>query len=215
MNETFRNVYGKDASVLCFALKEKEWNGRNKEAQIAASRAASTNQCCGAIGNRIPLNNFDQWLKELDRITNHVNVHRVHLKFMVVDPLSDRPVVVTGSANFSEASTRTNDENMLVIEDNSAARSRAHHRAPRGLARESPLSEHGSIEGAQKAGDAPSGLTMLRPTKGCTPPTLRRRRSPRCALGKRATAAPRGMASPDPMIDFAELDAHNYAELLP
>jgi phosphatidylserine/phosphatidylglycerophosphate/cardiolipin synthase-like enzyme len=119
MNETFRNVYGKDDSVLRFALMEKEWNGRNKEAQIAAIRAlqARTNVVI-AIGNRIPLNNFDQWLKELDRITNHVNVHWVHLKFMLVDPLSDRPVVVTGSANFSEASTRTNDENMLVIKDN-------------------------------------------------------------------------------------------------
>ena len=37
---------------------------------------------------------------------------------MLVDPLSDKPVVVTGSANFSEASTRTNDENMLVIKNN-------------------------------------------------------------------------------------------------
>jgi phosphatidylserine/phosphatidylglycerophosphate/cardiolipin synthase-like enzyme len=119
MNETFRNVYAKDDSVLRFALMEKEWNGRNKEAQIAAIRAlqARTNVEI-AIGNRIPLNGFDQWLKELDRITNHVNVHWVHLKFMLVDPLSDRPVVVTGSANFSEASTRTNDENMLVIKDN-------------------------------------------------------------------------------------------------
>jgi phosphatidylserine/phosphatidylglycerophosphate/cardiolipin synthase-like enzyme len=98
---------------------EKEWNGRNKEAQIAAIRAlqARTNVVI-AIGNRIPLNNFDQWLQELDRITNPVNVHWIHLKFMLVDPLSDSPVVVTGSANFSEASTRTNDENMLVIKDN-------------------------------------------------------------------------------------------------
>jgi len=71
-----------------------------------------------AIGNRIPVNNFDQWLAELDRITGQVNVQWVHLKFMLVDPLSDHPIVVTGSANFSEASTRTNDENMLVIKDN-------------------------------------------------------------------------------------------------
>lgn len=39
---------------------------------------------------------------------------------MLVDPLSDRPVEVTGSANFSEASKKTNDENMLVIKDNRA-----------------------------------------------------------------------------------------------
>ena len=44
-----------------------------------------------AIGNRIPLNGFDRWLGELDRITNHVNVHWIHLKFMLVDPLSDEP----------------------------------------------------------------------------------------------------------------------------
>jgi phosphatidylserine/phosphatidylglycerophosphate/cardiolipin synthase-like enzyme len=71
-----------------------------------------------AIGNRIPLNGFDRWLGELDRITNHVNVHWIHLKFMLVDPLSDDPLVVTGSANFSDASTSTNDENMLVIKGN-------------------------------------------------------------------------------------------------
>jgi len=34
---------------------------------------------------------------------------------MLVDPLSDDPLVVTGSANFSKPSQRTNDENMLVI----------------------------------------------------------------------------------------------------
>jgi phosphatidylserine/phosphatidylglycerophosphate/cardiolipin synthase-like enzyme len=37
---------------------------------------------------------------------------------MLVDPLSQDPIVVTGSANFSDASTSTNDENMLVIKGN-------------------------------------------------------------------------------------------------
>jgi hypothetical protein len=49
---------------------------------------------------------------------------------------------------------------------------------------------------------------MLCPTKRMATP-LRRRRSPRCTLGKRATAAPRGWLSRTPMIEFAELDAHN------
>jgi phosphatidylserine/phosphatidylglycerophosphate/cardiolipin synthase-like enzyme len=119
MNETFRDVYAKDDAVLRFGLMEKEWNGRNKEAQIAAIRALQAREnVVIVIGNRIAVNNFDQWLKELDRVTDHVNVQWVHLKFMLVDPLSDHPVVVTGSANFSEASTKTNDENMLVIKDN-------------------------------------------------------------------------------------------------
>jgi phosphatidylserine/phosphatidylglycerophosphate/cardiolipin synthase-like enzyme len=34
---------------------------------------------------------------------------------MLIDPLGDDPIVITGSANFSEASTTSNDENMLVI----------------------------------------------------------------------------------------------------
>jgi len=119
MNETFRAVYGKNDSILRFGLMEKEWNGRNKEAQIAAIRALQARpNVVIAIGNRIAINNFDQWLKELDRITDHVNVRWVHLKFMLVDPLSDDPIVITGSANFSDASTKTNDENMLVIKGN-------------------------------------------------------------------------------------------------
>jgi phosphatidylserine/phosphatidylglycerophosphate/cardiolipin synthase-like enzyme len=42
-----------------------------------------------------------------------------HTKFMVIDPLGDDPIVVTGSANFSESSTTGNDENMLFIRGNS------------------------------------------------------------------------------------------------
>ena len=34
---------------------------------------------------------------------------------MIIDPLGEDPLVITGSANFSDASTRKNDENMLVI----------------------------------------------------------------------------------------------------
>jgi phosphatidylserine/phosphatidylglycerophosphate/cardiolipin synthase-like enzyme len=48
--------------------------------------------------------------------SNPLNQNRyIHNKFMLVDPLSDDPLVVTGSANFSLPSQRTNDENMLVI----------------------------------------------------------------------------------------------------
>jgi phosphatidylserine/phosphatidylglycerophosphate/cardiolipin synthase-like enzyme len=119
MNKTFREVYGTDDSVLRFGLMEKEWNGANKEAQIRAIRKLQARpNVVIAIGSRIPINNFDQWLIELDRITKETHVQWVHLKFMLVDPLSKHPIVVTGSANFSDASTRTNDENMLVIKDN-------------------------------------------------------------------------------------------------
>lgn len=119
MNAMFQAVYGKADTVLRLGLMEKEWNGANKDAQIAAIRKLQARpNVVIAIGNRIPLNGFDRWLGELDRITDHVNVHWIHLKFMLVDPLSENPTVVTGSANFSDASTQTNDENMLVITGN-------------------------------------------------------------------------------------------------
>lgn len=34
---------------------------------------------------------------------------------MLLDPLSDNPITIEGSANFSKASTKNNDENSLVI----------------------------------------------------------------------------------------------------
>ena len=43
------------------------------------------------------------------------NVNYLHTKYMLIDPLSDDPIVITGSANFSDASTVNNDENMLII----------------------------------------------------------------------------------------------------
>jgi phosphatidylserine/phosphatidylglycerophosphate/cardiolipin synthase-like enzyme len=45
----------------------------------------------------------------------------IHTKFMLVDPLSNDPLVVTGSANFSRPSQRVNDENMLVIRGDTRA----------------------------------------------------------------------------------------------
>lgn len=45
----------------------------------------------------------------------NINVDYLHTKYLLVDPLTDDPLVITGSANFSEASTINNDENMLVI----------------------------------------------------------------------------------------------------
>ncbi|MEO5905466.1 MAG: phospholipase D-like domain-containing protein, partial [Saprospiraceae bacterium] len=44
-----------------------------------------------------------------------VHVSYIHSKFLLVDPLSNDPVVITGSANFSADSTNRNDENMLII----------------------------------------------------------------------------------------------------
>lgn len=54
----------------------------------------------------------ETWTKALG-LNTHVMF--IHSKFLLVDPLGDDPIVVTGSANFSDASTNDNDENMLII----------------------------------------------------------------------------------------------------
>jgi phosphatidylserine/phosphatidylglycerophosphate/cardiolipin synthase-like enzyme len=60
----------------------------------------------------------DQHLLEESLSGLDTHVEYLHTKYMIVDPLTDDPLVVTGSANFSDASTRSNDENMLVIRGN-------------------------------------------------------------------------------------------------
>ena len=117
MNEKFKDVYRTDDDILRMALMEKEWgNPRTKaketeEIQLIRDRR----NVVVAVGNRIVTNSFDRWVAEMSRIDPDVHVYWVHTKFMLVDPLGARPTVVTGSANFSKASTDTNDENMLVI----------------------------------------------------------------------------------------------------
>ena len=58
-----------------------------------------------------------QWTKETNAGLLGLNQHvsYVHSKFLLRDPLGADPIVVTGSANFSPASTNANDENMLII----------------------------------------------------------------------------------------------------
>lgn len=116
MNKMFKPIYEMDDDVLRFALMDREGNGANiAQAKIDIRRIRSRANVVIAVGNRIPTNSFDRWLKEVDRVVETVNVRWIHNKYMLVDPLSDDPVVITGSANFSNPSTSTNDENMLVI----------------------------------------------------------------------------------------------------
>jgi phosphatidylserine/phosphatidylglycerophosphate/cardiolipin synthase-like enzyme len=117
MHQKFKDVYRKNDTILRMALLENEGNNPNTIVQDKKDIQAIRNRpnVVIAIGNRIVTNSFDRWLAEMLRINPHVHVYWVHTKYMLVDPLSATPKVVSGSANFSKASTDTNDENMLVI----------------------------------------------------------------------------------------------------
>ena len=113
MHEKFSNVYGRNDGVLRFALMETK--GMTAAAKATIDRIRRLPNCVVAVGNAIKTNSFDHWLAELPQIVANVHVRYIHTKYMLVDPLGKAPVVVTGSANFSKASTDANDENMLVI----------------------------------------------------------------------------------------------------
>lgn len=58
-----------------------------------------------------------RWTRETNarRLQLNTHVSYIHSKFLLQDPLGPDPIVVTGSANFSDDSTNNNDENMLLI----------------------------------------------------------------------------------------------------
>jgi phosphatidylserine/phosphatidylglycerophosphate/cardiolipin synthase-like enzyme len=70
-------------------------------------------------GEVVPIegSQLDAWFveEELARSINHGHVFFVHSKLLLIDPLSDDPLICSGSANFSSNSLKQNDENMLLI----------------------------------------------------------------------------------------------------
>ncbi len=113
----FRPVFDKNDGVLRFAMLDKYVNGGNATSRAEAiadiERIRRFPNIGMALGNHIYVDWIDGWRKESDPIG--VNVNWVHTKFMLIDPLGNQPITLTGSANFSEASVNTNDENMVLI----------------------------------------------------------------------------------------------------
>jgi phosphatidylserine/phosphatidylglycerophosphate/cardiolipin synthase-like enzyme len=119
MHKDFQKVYEQDDGVLRFSLMEKEGNGAQlAQGKIDITRIRKLPNVLVAIGHNIVLNLFDRWVKEPPGAIPNANVHWIHTKFMLVDPLGTDPIVITGSANFSEASTKTNEENMVIVRGN-------------------------------------------------------------------------------------------------
>jgi len=94
-------------------LHDNTANPKSKEPFVYIGAGQNTYKAWGAY-IKDPLYN---WAKEVSTISLGLNRHvaYIHSKFMLIDPLSADPVVVTGSANFSEPSTNSNDENMMII----------------------------------------------------------------------------------------------------
>ncbi|MDP2409023.1 MAG: phospholipase D-like domain-containing protein [Pseudolabrys sp.] len=123
INKTFKNVYRNGNAPFRMALLEKPSRPLKKDSPALKQELKEIQQLRNmpentfAIGEFIRNNKIDGWLKE--RLTNlNTNVRYVHNKFMLIDPLSNDPIVVAGSANFSDASTKNNDKNMVITRGN-------------------------------------------------------------------------------------------------
>jgi len=105
IDDVFQKVLAQENDVLRYVVKddpltEEESVGTDRDVIFASGGFLAE----GALAN---------FLAERSNPLN--NNRYIHNKFMLVDPLSDDPLVVTGSANFSRPSQRINDENMIVI----------------------------------------------------------------------------------------------------
>lgn len=100
---------------LVFMLLEKRDQPNSRSRKPFVSIGASNN-VYKAWGSYIK-DPVYQWARETNARALGVNSHvaYIHSKFLLRDPLGPDPIVVTGSANFSEPSTTENDENMLII----------------------------------------------------------------------------------------------------
>jgi phosphatidylserine/phosphatidylglycerophosphate/cardiolipin synthase-like enzyme len=102
-------------SQIVFLLLEKQDapNTRAKDPFVALNATNNVYQAFGSFLNDAVY----QWARETNTKKLQLNQHvsYIHSKFLLRDPLSKDPIVVTGSANFSNASTNENDENMIII----------------------------------------------------------------------------------------------------
>ncbi|MBI3789788.1 MAG: hypothetical protein HY275_02785 [Gemmatimonadetes bacterium] len=119
MNPLFQHVYATSTAPLRMALMERTVVARKDkkkqaadEAAILALRKMVENRF--AVGGTKPHDVLEHWAEEKLTGLNPM-VKYLHTKYMLVDPLGPDPIVVSGSANFSDASCTDNDENMLVI----------------------------------------------------------------------------------------------------
>jgi phosphatidylserine/phosphatidylglycerophosphate/cardiolipin synthase-like enzyme len=117
VNEAFKDllVEQEPSDKIFFLLLEKkdQENPRSSKPFVELTARNNVYEAWGAYID----DPVYQWAQETNPRIMEINHHvaYVHTKFLLHNPLDDDPVLVTGSANFSAASTTANDENMLVI----------------------------------------------------------------------------------------------------
>ena len=73
------------------------------------------------VANGVSLTDFQEGMlkKTTAEHYHHAGIH-IHSKIILADPFGDDPILVTGSANYSNNSTIHNDSNSLLVRGNTA-----------------------------------------------------------------------------------------------
>ena len=107
-------------STPTYVLLDNEGRGASRRFVEAVRGLPHAHVVQGALFEEAGVTGDDQLAEHLTELNEHVKW--VHTKFLLIDPLSDCPTVVSGSANFSMASVEKNDENMVVLRGGAEAR---------------------------------------------------------------------------------------------
>jgi phosphatidylserine/phosphatidylglycerophosphate/cardiolipin synthase-like enzyme len=110
LDKMFEDVLERSDDALRYAVFDKNLK-TDVEAQIDQVKNTVI-----AAGAKLEEGDMENFLGE--NLTGFNRNRYIHDKFILVDPLGDDPIVVTGTANFSGPSQSANDENMLVIRGN-------------------------------------------------------------------------------------------------
>jgi phosphatidylserine/phosphatidylglycerophosphate/cardiolipin synthase-like enzyme len=106
------------AGRLRYLLIDKTGSLGSKQ-ELDVISGDSGNEVSVATTLSSPLHDFQNKLLEGQESYHHAGVH-IHSKLIAADPLGPDPVIVFGSANFSDNSTLNNDSNSLIIRGNTA-----------------------------------------------------------------------------------------------
>ena len=119
VNKILAKKFAVNEKFLRFVLMEKK--SRTEEVQEMMRKDADVKIALGEKLNTTIIKHkfegweLDDWFQQEEHYRKRGMIFYVHTKYLVIDVLTDDPLIFTGSANFSSNSLLTNDENMLLI----------------------------------------------------------------------------------------------------
>jgi phosphatidylserine/phosphatidylglycerophosphate/cardiolipin synthase-like enzyme len=119
VNKAFSTILSKPSRGLRYILMEKQGNTYSEFKDNRSNRIAIGGTLTNESESTNEPDELHRWLHEkLSGLNKHVLY--LHTKYVLIDALGDEPTLISGSANFSDASTKNNDENMVVIRGDTA-----------------------------------------------------------------------------------------------